>query len=83
MRAGVILDQGVSTIIPEPHPAFRAAGLQRISDHVLDTRVYLRRPTENPINAPMTTTTMITMRMVFPIPARKPRASRCAASRPA
>jgi hypothetical protein len=44
---------------------------------------YRRRPTANPSSAPPTTTTMITIRMNLPIPARKPRASSSAASRPA
>jgi hypothetical protein len=43
---------------------------------------YRRRPTANPSSAPPTTSTMITIRMNLPTPARKPRASSSVASRP-
>jgi hypothetical protein len=80
--AGVVLDQGASTVILEPHPRFGQEASE-ISDHVIDTAGLPAPAHREPINAPMTTTMMITIRMVFPIPARKPRASSCEASSPA
>lgn len=64
-------------------------GIQQVSTvarNQLRSQTYCRRlnrrATENPISAPPRTSTTITTRMNFPTPARKPRASNSAASKP-